>query len=175
MVATAALIAAVIAITATGGGGSKPPPPARLPPLVRTFANVSIGVTGGLPADWSAVRGPGFVQLSSHDGKAIIEIAAQSITAGSNPPLLRTALASIRKTYGASTVKHAIGARLGGLPARSVVVYARNRHHVPIRVLVAAALARRLAYVLEAFTSRSATVHDLTESQQIVFDLRLRG
>lgn len=168
------MAAAVIATT--GDGTKRLPPPARLPALVQTYANPGIGVTGGLPHDWSAVRGPGFLQLASHDRKAIIVIAGQHISPGTKPlPLLRSALATIRKTYGAETVKHAPGTKLGGLLARSVVVYTRNRHHVPIRILVAAAQAPRLAYLLEAFTARGASVHDLAETQEVVFDLRLKG
>jgi hypothetical protein len=169
----------VVAIIATSGGGAKrPPPPARLPALVNTYTNRAIGVTGALPRDWTAVRGTGFVQLASRDRNAIVVIGAQLVTPGRKPPLLRRALAAVRKTYGAYgpvTVKHAPGAKLGGLPARSIVAYARNRHHVLIRVLVAAAQTPRLAYLLEAFTSRKASVHDLAETQEAVSALRLKG
>jgi hypothetical protein len=166
---------AVVVLTSSDGGATRLPPPAKLPALVQTYANASIGVSGGLPHDWSAVRGPGFVQLASHDHKAIIVIAAQSVAPGSKPPLLRSALAGLRKTYGAVTIKHGLGTKLGGLPARSIVVYTRNQHHVPIRVLVAAAQAARLAYLLEAFTARGASVHDLAETQEVILDLRLLG
>jgi len=175
VIATSAVILAVIVITSGGGATKRPPPPARLPPLKLAYENSSIGISGGLPAGWSAVRGQGFVQLASHDRKAIVLVAAQSIARGSNPPLLRSALRSIRKTDGAMTVKHAVGTKLGGLPARSIVVYTRNQHHVPIRILVGVALAPRLAYVLEAFTARRASLRDLTEAQEVVFDLRLQG
>jgi hypothetical protein len=169
----------VVAIVATSGGGTKRlPPPARLPALVNTYANSAIGVTGALPRDWTAIRGAGFVQLASRDHGAIVIIGAQSFAPGTKPPLLREGLAAVRKTYGAYgrvTVKHAPGSRLGGLPARSVVAYARNRHHVLIRVLVAAAQSSRLAYLIEAFTSQHASVHDLAETQEAVSALRLRG
>lgn len=172
---TATIVIIVVVLTSSNGGSKRLPPPARLPALVQTYANASIGVTGGLPHDWSAVRGPGFIQLASRDRKALIVIAAQNVAPGRKAPLLRTALAAIRKTYGAVTVKHGVGTKLGGLPARSVVAYTRNRRNVPIRVLVAAAQAPRLAYLLEAFTARAASVHDLAETQEVVLDLRLRG
>lgn len=168
----------VVAIVATSGGTKRLPPPARLPALVNTYTNSAIGVTGALPADWTAIRGAGFVQLASRDRSAIIIIGAQDAAPGTKLPLLRTGLAAVRKTYGAYgrvTVKHAPGSRLGGLPARSVVAYARNRHHVLIRVLVAAAQSPRLAYLIEAFTSQHASVHDLAETQEAVLALRLRG
>ncbi|HWC86709.1 MAG TPA: hypothetical protein VG388_09220 [Solirubrobacteraceae bacterium] len=168
-----------MAIVASSGGGHKRlPPPARLPALTQIYENKAIGVAGAIPHDWTAVRGPGFVQLASRDRRAIIEVGAQSIIGGNRPPLLRTALAGIRKTYGAYgpvTVKHAPGSKLGGLSARSIVAYARNRHHLKIRVLVAAAQSPRLAYLLEAFTSQAASVHDLAETQEAVSTLRLKG
>lgn len=169
----------VVAIVAFSGGGHKRlPPPAHLPALTQIYANKAIGVTGAIPRDWTAVRGPGFVQLASHDRRAIIVIAAQSVAPGSSPPLLRTALVGIRKTYGAYgpvKVRHAPGTTLAGLRARSVVAYGRNRRHVVIRVLLAATQTRRLAYLLEAFTSKEASVHDLAEAQEAVLGLRLKG
>lgn len=167
----------VVLLTSSGGGKKKLPPPAHLPALSQTYVNSSIGVTGGIPRDWSAVRGRGTVELASHDAQAIVVIAAQAIPAGSNPPLLSDALARLRATYGhygRVQVKHAPGTRLGGLTARSIVAYALNQHHVSIRALIAAAVTPRLAYLLEAFTSRHATVHDLAETQEIVTDVRLK-
>lgn len=165
-------------VLTSGGGKRKPPPPAHLPAITQVYTNAGIGVAGGIPRDWTAVRGKGLLQLASKDHKAIVIIAGQSAAPGSNPPLLREGLASIRTTYGRYgrvTVKHSLGQRLGGLPARSVVAYARNSHHVLMRVLVAAANGRNIDYLLEAFTARSASVHDLTEAQEVVLDLRLAG
>lgn len=166
----------VVLLSSSGASKKKLPPPAHLPLLSQTFVNSSIGVTGGIPRDWSAVRGRGTVELASHDARAIVVIAAQAIPAGTNPPLLRDALARLRATYGRYgrvKIDHAPGARLGGLPARSIVAYALNQHHVAIRALVAAAVTQRLAYLLEAFTTKNASVHDLAETQEIVTDLRL--
>lgn len=167
----------MVVLTSSGDGTKKLPRPARLPPLTQVYVNSAIGVTGGVPKDWSAVRGRGTVELASHDGQAIIAVAAQAIPLNSNPPLLREALARLRSTYGhygPVVIKHAPGPRLGGLPARSIVAYALNSHHVAIRALIAAAVTPRLAYLLEAFTSRRATVHDLAETQEIVTALHLK-
>jgi hypothetical protein len=89
--------------------------------------------------------------------------------------LLRSTLASIRKIYHNISLKPGRGTSLGGLPARSAVVYATNQRGIPIRILVAAARGPRLRYVLEAFTAQHAPVHDLVETQQIVIALRLVG
>ena len=172
------VILAIVLITA--GGSSRPtprpvPPPAKLPPLVQSFASSAIGVTGHLPSGWTAVRGPGFVRLASRDRTSQIALVSERSVPGKKLPLLRSALASIRTAYGKYTVKHGRGTTLGGLPARSVVVYTHNKAHVPLRILVAAAQGPRLAYILEAFNAQRAPQRDLVETQQIVIALRLAG
>ncbi len=172
------VILAIILITA--GGSGRPtaralPPPAKLPPLVQSFASSAIGVTGQLPMGWTAVRGPGFVRLASRDHTSQIALVSQPSVPGKKLPLLRSALASIHKAYGAIKVKHGRGTTLGGLPARSVVLYTRNKAGIPIRVLVAAAQGKHLAYILEAFNAQRAPLRDLVETQQIVIALRLAG
>lgn len=87
----------------------------------------------------------------------------------------KPAVDSVRRAYGNLTVKHGVGTTLGGLHARSVVLYAHNRSGVPIRILVAAALGHRTAWVLEAFSARQASQGDLVEAQQVVIALRLTG
>jgi hypothetical protein len=175
-VVPAIVIVAIVVIT-TGGSSdrAKLPPPAPLPALVQTYKSASIGVSGHLPSDWSALRGQGFVRMTNRDGTAQIAVVAQPSTPGKKLPLLGNALASIRKTYGSVTVKHGNGTSLGGLPARSLVLYTRNQHKVPIRILLAAAQGPRLAYILEAFNALKAPLHDLVETQQIVIALRLSG
>jgi hypothetical protein len=172
------VILAIILITA--GGSSRHtqpplPPPAALPPLVQSFASSAIGASGQLPSGWTAVRGPGFVRLASRDGTSQIAVVSQPSVPGKKLPLLRSALASIRKAYGPVTEKHGRGTTLGGLPARSVVLYTRNKAHIPIRILLAAAQGQHLAYVLEAFNAQRAPERDLVETQQIVIALRLAG
>lgn len=168
----------VIILITTGSSNPAPsrlPPPAKLPPLQLAFANGGIGLTGRLPRDWTAVRGTGFVQLASKRRDATIEIVARPVFPGFKPKLLGPAVAAIRRSYRSVTVKHALGSTLGGLPARSVVLYARNKAGVPIRVLVAAAQGRRRAWVLEAFTAQEATQQALIQAQQIVLSLHLVG
>ena len=128
----AVIIVAIILITA-GGSGNAPsqrrlPPPAKLPPLPKTFTNAGIGLTGKLPGDWTAIRRPGFVQLASKPGNATIAVLARPLHPKGKTPLLKPAVDAIRAQYKSVTVKHALGTRLGGLPARSVVLYTRNKH-----------------------------------------------
>ncbi len=173
------VILAIILITAGGSSGRHAPPslppPAKLPPLVQSFASSAIGVSGQLPSGWTAVRGPGFLRLASRDGTSQIALLSKPSSPGQKLPLLRSALASIRKAYGPVTEKHGRGTTLGGLPARSVVLYTRNKAHVPIRILLAAAQGQHLAYILEAFNAQRAPERDLVETQQIVIALRLAG
>jgi hypothetical protein len=175
----AAIIVAIILITAGGSDHASSqrrlPPPAKLPPLPKTFANAGIGLTGKLPGDWTAIRGPGFVQLASKHGNATIAVVARPLHPKGKTPLLKPAVDAIRKQYKSVTVKHALGTTLGGLPARSVVLYTRNKHGVPIRILVAAAQGRRTGWVLEAFTAQKASEQVLVQAQQIVLALHLRG
>jgi hypothetical protein len=174
----AVVILAIVLLTSGGSSRHTPralPPPAKLPPLVQSFASSAIGASGQLPNGWTAVRGPGFLRLASRDRTSQIALVAQPSVPGKKLPLLRSALASIRKAYGAITVRHGRGTTLGGLPARSVVLYTHNKTGVPIRILVAAAQGRRQAYVLEAFNAQRAPERDLVETQQIVIALRLAG
>lgn len=168
----------IILITA-GGSGHAPsrtrPAPARLPALPQTYANRAIGVVGRLPSGWSAIRGPQFLRLASKDNAATIAMVARPLTEGAKTPLLKPAVDAIRNSYPSVVVKHGLGKSLAGLPARSVVIYTRNKHHVPIRILVAAAQGRHTGWVLEAFTAQNASEQDLVETQQIVLALHLTG
>ncbi len=115
------------------------------------------------------------MQLASKTRDATIEIVARPVFSGTKPPLLKPAVDTIRKAYTSVSVKHALGSTLGGVPARSVVLYARNKRGVPIRILVAAAQGRHTAWVLEAFTAQKAPQRALVEAQQIILSLHLAG
>jgi len=176
----AGLVIIVVVVLLTTGGSDHPsaarhlPPPAPLPKLVQGFASPAIGVSGAAPRDWSAVRGPDFVLVRNRDKGAQVLIKALSVT-GTPKDILNVAVATARKTYHQITVKRAHGTVLGGLPARSFVLYTHNAHRRPIRILAAAARGRHLAYVLEAFTFLPAPLKESVETQQIVLTLHLTG
>jgi hypothetical protein len=173
----AALIVLAIVLATVGGAGrhhaKRLPPPAKLPELREEYINKAMGADGLLPAGWIAIKGPGLLRLSDRSGDAVILILA--LNAGPRVRTLSQTLGELRQAYGHLTIKHDIGRRLGGLPARSVVVYAVNRRHVPVRILVAVAQAPDRAYVVEAVTMRSAPLQALVQSQEALNTMHFRG
>jgi hypothetical protein len=81
-------------------------------------------------------------------------------------------VSAIRSKYHSATIKVTTTA-LVGMPARSVILYAQNARHVPLRILVAAPQGTHHEYVVEAFNSRTAPLKDLVETQQVVTALHL--
>ena len=154
------------------GGGPKAPPPAKLPPLTKQFADKSVGVTGLLPSDWTGVGGPGFVRLANRSGTAVVAITSQQGITGSSQSHLNAAVSSVRSRYHSATVKARTTA-LVGMPAPSVILYAQNTRHLPLRILVAAPQGTHHEYVVEVFNSRKAPLKDLVETQQVVSALHL--
>ena len=111
--------------------------------------------------------------MANRTGTAVVAITSQQGIAASSQSELNAAVNAIRHRYHSVTVKQAPGSSLGGLPARSVVVYTQNAQHVPLRVLVASAKGPHHAYILEAFNPVKAPVNALVETQQVVLTLRL--
>jgi hypothetical protein len=132
-----------------------------------------VGASGQLPRDWTGIGGPGFVRLANRGGTAVVAITSQQGIAASSQSELNAAVSAIRRTYHAISVKQGTGAALGGLPARSVVVYAQNKRHVPLRILVASAKGPHRSYIVEAFNPTKAPLNALVETQQVVLALRL--
>ncbi len=173
----AGLVIVVIVLITTSGSdqpAARLPPPARLPKLVQLFQSTAIGVTGAAPRDWSALRGPDFVLV--HDRNQQAQVLVKAVVTQATPKaLLSLAVETARKTYHQIAVKRARGTVLGGLPARSYVLYTRGARGRRIRILVAAAHGRNLGYVLEALTFVSAPLKASIETQQIVLTLHLTG
>lgn len=181
----AAIVIAIVLIT-TGSASSRRAPSSAaalphpraaaraLPALAQRVADPAIGLSGEIPSDWTAAHGQGFVRMAIHDGASQVVVAGLSNHSGTHE-LMLSALRSIAKSYSGINVKLGTETKLGGLPANSRVVYARNQHGVPVRILVAGAAGRQIGYVLEAFTAEKASSHDLTETQEIVQSLQLTG
>ncbi|HEX3873540.1 MAG TPA: hypothetical protein VHW26_05305 [Solirubrobacteraceae bacterium] len=168
------VVIAAIVILLTGSSPSNAPvapPPAKLPALGQRFTDKALGVTGYVARDWIVGGAHGILRLGSTDGKAIIAVVAPG-AASTAKDALTTALGVIRKSYKHVRVKQAPGSSLGGLPAQSVVVYARTAHGVSVRILLASARGRRYAYALQASTAKNAPLRLLEETQETIATLR---
>jgi hypothetical protein len=172
------VVIAGIVILLTGGnspsGSPSVPPapaPAKLPPLTEHFVDRAIGVTGLIAPGWLVGGKGATLRLASVDGRAIIAIVTPGVAATASAALT-TALAVVRRVYKHVTVKRAPGSSLGGRPAQSVVVYATNSHGAKVRILLASARGRRLAYALQASTASNASLQLLEEAQETIATLR---
>lgn len=170
---SAAIVVAVILLT-SGGGGSKPKARGALPAAPEIYSDPALRITGRLPADWTALRGPGFLRLLSNDHRAVVAFAAPA-AAPRYRELLPSAVAELRKLYRVTQVKRGSGRTVGGRPASSVVVYATNSAKRRLRILIAAARGRRKAYLLETFTDVDAPARQLVEAQEILLFVRFAG
>ncbi len=178
--AAGVLVTALIIILTASGPTSAPPkpkplpPPAKLPRLTERFQDRLLGVTGLATRHW-VVGGVGpILHLVSSDHKAAIVIGAPGATRTADAAL-HVAISVIRQAYSHVTLKQAIGSVLGGRPARSVVMYGTNKAGAQLRILLATAKGRKLAYVMQAFTARNASLRVLEESQQIIATLRFQN
>jgi hypothetical protein len=174
----AGVVIAAALIVLTGGGGTatpkKPPPPTPLPKLSVQFNDRALGVTGLATRHW-VIGGKGpFLHLVSTDHKAIIAIGTPG-AARTAHGALHVAIATIRGTYRNTTLRQAPGSLLGGRPAYTVVMYATNRRGVRLRILLATAAGRKLAYVMQAFTASDTPVNILVEAQEIISTLRFEN
>jgi hypothetical protein len=169
----ALIVVGIVALATSTHHRHRLPPPAKLPALREVYANPPMGASGALAAGWTAVKGTGILRLSDPSRKAIILIAA--VAQAPRAQLLKDALASLRGTYRQLSIKQGNGTKLGGRPASSLVVYARNQRRVQIRILLAVASGLKHAYVVEAVTARSAPLRTLVETQEALTALQLRG
>jgi hypothetical protein len=167
MVPAAVVVALVIA---TSGGGSK----SLLPRLVSRYQNQNIGIGVRLPKGWSAATVHGVLRLRSQDSKAIIALAAFP-GPSHTMILLANALRTVLGQYHNPTVRRAPGTTLGGLQARSVVVFGLKRPGNVERVLLAGARGRAHAYLMDVFTGQDTPARELVEAQEIILTMRLTG
>jgi hypothetical protein len=166
-----AAIVVVVVIATSGGGHSKS---SLLPRLVSGYNRPDTGIYLRLPKGWSAANERGVVRLSSPGASAIIALAAFPDPSKADQ-LLLNALKTVLGEYSNTSIKHAPGTKLAGLPAHSAVVYGRNRRGATIRVLLAGATGHSHAYLLDVFTSQKTPGRELVEAQEIISTMRLTG
>jgi len=176
----AGVVIAAALIALTGGGTTPrrrlppPPPPAKLAKLTEAFNDRSLGVTGLTTRRWVVGgRGP-ILHLVSNDRRAIIVVGAPG-RASTAHAALHVAIDVIRKAYRNVTLAQATGSTLGGRPARSVVMHGTDHRGARLRILVATAAGRKLAYVMQVFTASNARLRILEEAQQIIATLRFNN
>jgi hypothetical protein len=186
--AAAGVIAVVVAKLAFGvpdlpfgdSGEDERQPPA----LTESTTRAEDGVTVGWPETWSTRESKYTISLTSEDRTATVVVSAPAIARGPRNPrtsarvrkiLLDDAVKAIRRRYKEVRVRRAPDRRIDRYEARQAVLTAVNRNGVPLRILVAAARGKRLAYLVESFAAANAPARRLVEAQTILASLRLSG
>jgi hypothetical protein len=88
---------------------------------------------------------------------------------------LRESLLAIRGGYRRVRVVSGAGRRIAGKRTESVVLSARNRRGVRLRIIAAAAQGRRRAWLVHVFAAEGARARRLAQGQVALQTLRLRG
>jgi len=126
-----------------------------------------------VPQGWKTARKEGVLTLRSRDGSVQVGIASPGPADGS-AAVFKQAIGALRDGYESVEVTPAPQQELGGLTARSVAVRARS-DNVDLRVLAAVAKGKERAYLVEVFTSTTASPKAVAEAQVLLNSLRLRG
>lgn len=169
-----------IGVAALAGGKSDEDSDAAqapLPPPPRAGEEVvyeEIGVRVNRPPGWTVSRGGRTLAFRSLDRTAALSISSPP-GRRSSAQVLRSALREIRDSYTDVTARPSDGRRVSGLPTSGVVVSARNRRGVPVRILVAAAQGRRRAWLVQVAAASDGSTARLVEAQVALGSLTLRG
>lgn len=178
-IAVAVLLAGVgIGVLAGGGEGDREPAALPLPAAPQGGAEVAleqIGVTLRRPPGWSLSRGGRELVFRSRDRAAVLSISSPPQAPSTAAALLKSALRAIGRSYSDVTARPGDGRRVAGLPTSGVVVSARNRRGVRLRVLVAAVQGRRRAWLVQVFATGGSSTARLVEAQVALQSLRLEG
>jgi hypothetical protein len=137
------------------------------------------GLTVGWPGTWSDSRVGGLggpLRLTSGDATASVAISAPAIIRkpAGRQIVLRDAIRAIRKNYSGVEVTRVRNPRpIDGYPTRQALISARNKRGIPLRILVAVAWKKKLAYVIEVFTAQNAPARRIVEAQTVLASVRL--
>jgi hypothetical protein len=154
-----------------GGGGAADS--AEQLPLQKASSDKGLAITYSAPKGWKSKREGDVLTLQSRDGTVRVGIAAPAAARAADR-VLDDALAGLRASYDSVEVNPGSGRMIGGLEAKGAVVSARS-DKVDIRILVAVAAGRKRAYLIELFTSEAAAGKPVTQAQQLLNSLRLKG
>lgn len=88
--------------------------------------------------------------------------------------MLTSALRELRRSYTDVTARPGDGRRVAGLPTSAVVVSARNRKGVQLRILVAGVQGRSRAWLVQVFAADGSTAR-LVEAQVALSSLTLKS
>jgi len=111
----------------------------------------------------------------SRDRSAVLSIFSPSRAPRGAAAVLQAGLREIRSSYTDIEARPGDGRRVAGLPTSAVVISARNRRGVPVRILVAAAQGRRRAWLVQVFTAAEGSTARLVEAQVALGSLMLEG
>jgi hypothetical protein len=137
------------------------------------------GLTVGWPASWSDRRSGGLggpLRLASADGSVTVALSAPAIVKKPRGRgiVLNDAIKAIRRNYERVRVTRVERpAPIGGYPTRQAVILAQNKRGVPLRILVAVAWKKKLAYLVEVFTAENAPPRRIVEAQTVLTSVRL--
>ena len=175
VIGLAMAIPVTLAVRSGNGDGSSIPTPQ--PPAIGGLEfDRTVGVELRLPEGWSREREESFVVFRSDDQHVLVSISVPG-PAGDAGEIHEQAIDTIEQTHDAvEIVERANGQRLGGRPAQTAVVAARNRENQnELRILIATAKGEDLAYLVQVFAAAPNSGQALAEAQALLNDLRLVG
>jgi hypothetical protein len=173
------LVAVGVAAFAGGKSDRDSPQPSALsappPQGGKEVVHRETGVTLDRPPGWSVSRTESALVFRSRDRSAVLSIFSPSRAPRGAAAVLQSGLREIRSSYSDIEARPGDGRRVAGLPTSAVVVSARNRRGVPVRILVAAAQGRRRAWLVQVFTGAEGSTARLVEAQVALGSLMLEG
>ena len=181
LMAVIALIVAIPVAIALGGGGDEPdpaadPPQAAAPELGEVDSNRKLGVVLRLPDGWTRRDKKDAVAYRSADRSVLVAISAPG-PAGDADSIQSAAVDAVKGQYrGVDVIRTSSRGRLGGRPAETAAIAARNpKSRDPVRILASTAKGERRAYLVEVFAAGSDPTAALIQAQAVLNGLQLNG
>jgi hypothetical protein len=181
LMAAIALIVAVPLTIALRGGEDEPGTAPEAAALATSRLEIQrkprLDVALRVPDGWTRKQRAGSaIAYRSKDRSVLVAISSPGPVddAGS---IHEAAVSGIKGQYRAvDVVKASTRSRLGGQPARTAAIAARNpKTRDPVRILVATAKGRKRAYLVEVFAAGSDPTAAHVEAQVVLAGLRLQG